>query len=233
MPAKLSEMSATTAKPSNSITAVATVDPNMIEKQTSKTSKKIISQDDADPKAKTRRSSARKKVTRKAEVASDSESDSDPEPVVLSDMDRDTVDGTTEFTLAYWDGSPPVPEGIIAKRFALASQEEQFRQASNLLKVSNDGRVNVKLQGSNWTPFLLTVPGAFRKVRVVYGAAVLEAEEEDEKLVVLHGEYIPGVAFPQAMELPLSALASASLKFPTGIEFGGKRKDKKMKHAPI
>ena len=225
MPAKLSETSATTA------TAVATVDPSVIDKQTSKTTKKVISQDDADPKAKNRRSSTRKKATKKAEVASDSESDSDTEPVVLSDMDRDPVDGTTEFTLAYWDGSPPVPEGTIAKRFALASQEEQFRQASNLLKVTNDGRVNVKLQGSNWTPFLLTVPGAFRKVRVVYGAAVLETEENVEKLVVLHGEYIPGVAFPQAMELPLSALASASIKFPTGNEFGEKRKDKKVKHA--
>ena len=226
MPAKLSETSATTA------TAVATGDPSVIDKQTSKTTNKVISQDDADPKAKNRRSSTRK-ATKKAEVASDSESDSDPEPVVLSDMDRNPVDDSTEFTLAYWDGSPPVPEGTIAKRFALASQEEQFRQASNLLKVTNDGRVNVKLQSSNWTPFLLTVPGKFRKVRVVYGAAVLESEEDVEKLVVLHGEYIPGVAFPKAMELPISALESASLKFPTGNEFGGKRKDARMKNAPV
>ena len=71
----------------------------------------------------------------------------------------------------------------------------------------------------------------FRKVRVVYGAALLEAEDDDEKLVVLHGEYISGVAFPKAMELPVSALTSASLKFPTGNEFGEKRKDKKVKHA--
>ena len=196
MPAKLSETSATTA------TAVATVDPSVIDKQTSKATKKVISQDDADPKAKNRRSSTRKKATKKAEVASDSESDSDTEPVVLSDMDRDPVDGTTEFTLAYWDGSPPVPEGTIAKRFALASQEEQFRQASNLLKVTNDGRVNVKLQGSNWTPFLLTVPGAFRKVRVVYGAAVLETEENVEKLVVPVLSY--GVAKKKTHERPRS-----------------------------
>ena len=121
MPAKLSETSATTAKPSNSIMAVETVDPHMIEKHTSKANKKVISQEDADPKSKTRWISSRKKVTKKAEVASDSESDSDTEPIVLSDMDRDPVDGTNKFTLAYWDGSPPVPEGTISKRFAVAS----------------------------------------------------------------------------------------------------------------
>ena len=44
----------------------------------------------------------------------------------------------------------------------------------------------------------------------------------------MHGEYIPGVSYLQIIELPPSTLKAASMKFPTGSEFGAKRKDKKL-----
>ena len=204
----------------------------------SQTSTKENEQEEEEPtrgKEKSARRTSSRKVKKVPSPAAGQSSDSDDsedeaEPFIQSDIDK-VEDGTTEFTSVYWNGVPPVPKGTIAKRFAVATQDNQFANASDLLEISEAGKVSVKLQPSNWTPFLLTVPGAFRKVRVVYGAAVVKADQDRtqpyDRLMVLHGEYIPGVSYPKALELPMKALSASSIKFPTGADFGAKRKDQK------
>ena len=197
--------------------------------ETNQTSKKMVVSQEKDKQEKPKRSSTRKTLKKgaqpKAGTTEDQEESDEEEPIILSDMEKDT-DGTSEFITVHWDGIPPVATGTIAKRFAATSKEDQFQNANEVLEVTDGGKAYIDLKATNWTPFLVAVPGAFRKVKVVYGATLHKVESE-ERLLVLHGEYIPGISFPQTIELPTSALKAASMKFPTGSEFGAKRKDNK------
>ena len=198
---------------------------------------KVVSQE-TDPQQQTSsssRASTRVAATKKQQAETDTDIDEDEEVVVFSDIEKD-AEGANTFTTVHWDGKPPEAKGIIAKRFAATTVEAQFRQAEELLEVTDGGKVQIGLQPTNWTPFLLAVPGSFRKVRVVYGAALLEydthATTEEDRVVVLHGEYIPDLAFPDVLELPTKALKASGLKCPTGKEFGTKRKQARATESP-
>ena len=193
---------------------------------------KVVTQDqDMIQQSSSSRTSSRIAATKKQPSETDSESEEEDEPIVPSDIEKD-AEGENVFTTFHWDGTPPVATGFMAKRFAAVALEEQFRQAEELLQVSDGGKSSIGLKPTNCTPLLVAVPGSFRKVRVVYGASLLEygkEHKEKDRLVVLHGEYIPGVSYPDALELPTKALKGATIKFPTGSEFGAKRKQ--AKHA--
>ena len=193
---------------------------------------KVVTQDqDMIQQSSSSRTSSRIAATKKQPSETYSESEEEDEPIVPSDIEKD-AEGENIFTTFHWDGTPPVATGFMAKRFAAVALEEQFRQAEELLQVSDGGKSSIRLKPTNCTPLLVAVPGSFRKVRVVYGASLLEYgkdHKEKDRLVVLHGEYIPGVSYPDALELPTKALKGATIKFPTGSEFGAKRKQ--AKHA--
>lgn len=148
-----------------------------------------------------------------------------PEPTD-SDVEED-ADGERHFTTNWWNGDIPVAEGVVAKRFTRDGVDAQFRKAEELIHTSEDGKASIKLDSNNWTPFLVAVPDSFRQVRIVYAVSSIQTEPGAEtKIFALHGEYIPGVAFPNVMVLPTKALAAAEVKVLVGKIFSDKRKDK-------
>ena len=149
---KSSSTTATSAKlPTSTGTAFGVQDPETIPPE-SQTSNKETAQDEdesTESNDRTARCTSSRKVKKgtgpKAGPSSETE-DSDDEEVQISQSDIDNGnDGTSEFIAAYWNGVHPVPKGTISKRFAVATQEEQFANANDLLEISEAREVNVKL----------------------------------------------------------------------------------------
>ena len=107
---------------------------------------KVVSQetDPQQPTSSSSRASTRVAATKKQQAETDTDIDEDEEVVVFSDIEKD-AEGANTFTTVHWDGKPPEAKGIIAKRFAATIVEAQFRQAEDLLEVTDGGKVQIGL----------------------------------------------------------------------------------------
>ena len=54
-----------------------------------------------------------------------------------------------------------------------------------------------------------------------------DEEEQEEFMWALHGEFVPGLAYPKVMMLPGEALQAKQLNYPSGAQFNAKRTDSK------
>ena len=85
--------------------------------------------------------------------------------------------------------------------------------------------------------FLVAVPGAGRKVKVIYNLARVEDQEGlcdtdlVENVLALTGELLPGAQLPRALVLPDKALEAKSTKVPDGEDFNWKRLDPSLTKA--
>ena len=104
--------------------------------ETNQTSKKMVVSQEKDKQEKPKRTSTRKTLKKGAQpktgTTEEQEESDEDEPIILSDMEKDT-DGTSEFITVHWDGIPSVATGTIAKRFAATSKEDQFQNADEVL----------------------------------------------------------------------------------------------------
>ena len=173
-----------------------------------------------------------KKTSEETTVSdAEEEDESDPEEgtnlpkPIESDIELDQ-EGDKLFITNWWNGELPTANGTVAKRFTRDGMDEQFSKAEKLITWSDNNTVKVELDPNNWTPFLVAVPGTFRKVRVVYAVSLQHPGTNDEQILALHGEYIPGLSFPNVMVLPSNALEPTELRVPAGPAFSTKRKEK-------
>ena len=214
------------------------------ETETKETAKPVSQEEEeSDPEPTTKPTSSTKtKPSKEHENAKHSDRNDDPDTppaqedqqeADMSDLELD--EEGTAFITSHWDGVLPIAEGIVSKHFKRNSITEQCRQAEALLEVleSGDG-AKVQLDQTNWTPFLLAVPGSFRKVKVVYGVTSYAppADEAGQNrkpyILALSGEYTPEISFPKVMLLPERALKPSPVYFPIGEAFSSKRKDHRI-----
>ena len=79
---------------------------------------KVVTQDlDGMQQSSSSRASSRIAAAKNQPSETDSDSEEEDEPIVPSDIEKDTEGGNT-FTTFHWDGNPPVATGFMAKRFA-------------------------------------------------------------------------------------------------------------------
>ena len=177
------------------------------------------------PKAKDAEETKVEDVTDEEETESQREVD---EGVLdLSDMEEDEETEMPGFTSYYWNGEQPTPAGIVASCFALISPYEQVQQIETILTYNQNRSPTVIIRAvtNSFMPFLVAVPGAGRKVKVIYNLAWAEEEEGLREttlagnILALTGELIPGIQLPRALVLPAKAIEAKPTKVPEGMEF--------------
>ena len=193
-----------------------------------------VSQEQRDKEEDKTKASNKQHSEEEVESEEDEEStEEEIKEIIQSDTEQDPVDGTTQFVTIHWDGVMPIATGIVAKRFQRNTLEDQCEQAQTLLLVSEDGNgARTELDPENWTPFLLAVPGSFRKVRVVYGVSLQQPKEPTDDahqfILALTGELVPGISYPKAMMLPMKAIQPSTVYYPKGAQFSSKRRDQRL-----
>lgn len=163
---------------------------------------------------------AKETIEESSEVEDDweEEATAPPEQSMPSDLDSAQEGAPSKFTISHWEGDCTGAEGVVAKQFSRDSFTEQCRKVEALFKHKNEDNVSIMLDPTIWTPFLVAVPGAFRKVRVNYAVAIQrtteapadkeennEKEEDSKFMWALQGEFALGLAYQKAMKIPGSA----------------------------
>ena len=150
----------------------------------------------------------------------------------MSDLELDQ-EGQTKFVTHYWDGQMPAPTGQVAKLFAKTPVDMQFAQVESLIRFNPDEKPTITIGdfSQEFTPFLVAVPGRFRKVKVVYAMQsasihdIFKDTEVEKKVLALTGELVPGVLIPNAMVFPPEITKARKTRVPEGQDFAKKRRD--------
>ena len=206
-----------------------------------------------EPKAKTQKETVQTKEVGKSQIVTQQEDDDEDilevynqdskeasegedeevESLDLSDMNEEEGTGVPGFITYHWDGTFPEPISKLAKLFAKTPATDQVMQLEVMITVSSDRRPQVLLGDLTdvFTPFVVSIPGMGRQLKVVYaahnGAAhdLFKDTQVENQLVCLSGEFVEGVQLPSTLVLPLSSLECVKVKVPEGKGFNEKRLD--------
>ena len=161
-----------------------------------------------------------------------------PEPYKEAAFHSDTEtykDGKQSFIKQYWDGDLPIPVGKVAKLFARTHIEEQLQQIERAIMFNPNTNPSYMIGNFStiFTPFLVAVPGSFRKVRVIYALQEANPNEQEffqntpvgNKILALTGELITNITIPTAYVLPANVIEARPTKVPNGKDFAKKRRD--------
>ena len=149
------------------------------------------------------------------EVHTPSTKTNDPEDLFDTDSNEEMENYSTTgtFNPIFWNGDIPQPDGVIAKAAMVRTYSEQVQSCEEIAAYFLAGNEQIASTLNNYKhilTYLLLVP-ASRKLKVVCGLGTGEAltgptaPEFRSSILVLVGDYEPGVTVPNVLLLPQEA----------------------------